>query len=80
MSTQEDDNTQPSFDCRIRMRVGYGENGEITATIITTIEEVDCQFWYPGRNKVIKEYKHIKDDYSCNDEFNFESETARSTN
>jgi len=81
VSTQEDDNMQPSFDCRIRMRVGYGENGKITTTILTTIEEVDCQFWSPGRNKVIKELKHIKiNNYSCNDGFNFESETAKSTN
>ena len=34
------------------------------ATTSTTKEEVDYQFWYPGRNKVIKDYKYIKDHYS----------------
>ena len=29
---------------------------------------VDYQFWYPGRNKVIKDYQYIKDNYSWNDE------------
>ena len=43
--------------------------GKINSTIITTKEEVDYQFWYPKRNKVIKEYKNIKDYYSWNDEF-----------
>ena len=38
------------------------------ATITTTKEDVDYQFWYPRRNKVIKEYKNIKDFYSWNDE------------
>ena len=52
----------------------------MNATIITSKEEVDYQFWYPGRNKVIKEYKHIKDNYSWDDEFDFESENAKSTN
>ena len=47
------------------MLVGYGEVGEITdATIITTKEEVDDQLQYPERNKVIKEYKYITDNYS----------------
>ena len=47
--------------------MGY-ENGKTFATITTTKEEVDYQFWYPGRKKVIKEYKYIKDFYSWSDE------------
>ena len=49
------------------MLVGY-EGDKMFATIITTKEEVDYQFWYPGRNKVIKDYKYIKDYYSWVDE------------
>ena len=52
----------------------------MNATIITTKEEVDYQFWYPKRNKVINEYKNIKDYYSWNDEFEDESESAKCTN
>ena len=62
------------------MLVGYGEDGKMNATIITTKEEVDYQFWYPGRNKVIKEYKYIKDKYSWENEFDFKNESAKSTN
>ena len=62
------------------MLVGYGEDGKMNATIITTEAEVDYQFWYPGRDKVIKKYEHIKDNYSWDDEFDFESENAKSTN
>ena len=62
------------------MRVEYGENGEMNATIITTKEEVDHQFWYPKRNKVINEYKNIRTNYSWDDEFEFESDPAKSTN
>ena len=51
----------------MRFLVGY-ENGKTFATITTTKEDVDDQFWYPRRNKVIKEYKNIKDFYSWNDE------------
>ena len=69
-----------SVGCRIRMLVGYDMEGKRNATIITTKEEVDYQFWYPKRNKVIKEYKHIKDNYSWNDEFETESESAKGTN
>ena len=43
-STQEDDSNLLSVGCRIRMLVGYGENGEMNATIITTKEKVDYQF------------------------------------
>ena len=50
------------------------------ATIITSKEEVDYQFWYPKRNKVINEYKNIKDYYSWNDEFEDESESAKCIN
>ena len=31
-------------------------------------EEVDDQFWYPRRNRVMKEFKNIKDHYFWNDE------------
>ena len=69
-----------SVGCRIRMLVGYDMEGKRNATIITTKEEVDYQFWYPKRNKVIKEYKHIKYYYSWNDEFENKSESAKRTN
>ena len=39
-----------------------------------TKEEVDYQFWYPQRNKVIKEYKNIRDNYSWDDDFDFEDD------
>jgi hypothetical protein len=80
VSTQEDYKIQSSFGCKIRMLVGYGEDGKMNATINTTKEEVNYQFWYPGRNKVIKEYKYIKDKYSWENEFDFEREIAKSTN
>ena len=60
--------------------MGY-DNEKTFATITTTKKEVDYQFWYPRRNKVIKEYKHIKDNYSWNDEYEGElvySEQAKS--
>ena len=60
--------------------VGYGDKREVNATIITTKEEVDHQFWYPKRNKVMNEYKNIKDNYSWADEFEFESDHAKNTN
>ena len=45
----------------MRMLIGY--EGEIMqANVITTQEEVDYQFWYGGRNKVIEEYSYIKAD------------------
>ena len=79
-STPEDDNKRIKLGCKIRMLVGYGEVGEITdATIITTKEEVDDQFQYPERNKVIKEYKYITDNYSWDDEFESEKEITKSS-
>ena len=51
----------------MRFLVGV-DNGKINATITTSKEEIDYQFQYPGRNKVIKEYKNIKDMYSWLDE------------
>ena len=60
--------------------MGYGDKYKMNAAIITTKKEVDHQFWYPKRNKVIKEYKYIKDSYSWDDEFEIESESAKSTN
>ena len=62
------------------MLVGYGDNAAMNATIITTKEEVDYQFQYPGRNKVINEYKYIKDSFSWDNEFESESEITKSTN
>ena len=72
-STQED---LPSIGCRIRMCVGYDDKGKMSATIITPKEDVDHQFWYPKKNRVINEYKHIKDYYSWSDEVEKESEYA----
>ena len=47
--------------------MGY-QNDKKYGTITTTKDEVDYQFWYPRRNKVIKEYKINKDNYSSADE------------
>ena len=52
-STQEDKSNLPSVGCRIRMLVGYDDKGIMNTTIITPKEDVDQQFWYPKRNKVI---------------------------
>ena len=81
-STQEEENKHMpiSVGCRIRMLVGYDMDGKLNATIITTKKEVDYQFWYPKRNKVIKEYKYIKDHYSWNEDFETDSESAKGTN
>ena len=57
---------QKTIGCKMRFLVGY-DMGKPYATITTSKEEVDYQFWYCGRNKVIKEYKNIKDNYSWND-------------
>ena len=50
--TQEDDSNLPSLGCRIRICVGY-DKGKVSTVIITPKEDVDYQFWYPKRNKVI---------------------------
>jgi len=76
-STQEDNSNLPSVGCRIRMCVGYDDKGNMSAVIITPKEDVDYQFWYPKRNRVINEYKHIKDNYSWSDEVVKESEYAK---
>ena len=60
--------TQPPVGCKIRILVGY-ENAKTLATITSSKKEVDFQFCYPGRNKLIKGYKHIKDNYSWDDEY-----------
>ena len=60
--------------------MGYDEKGEMNVTIITTKEDADHQFWYPKRNKVINEYNNIKNNYPWDDEFEFESDHAKSTN
>ena len=51
----------------------------MNATITSTKEDVDNQFWYPKRKRVINEYKAIKDNYSWDDEFEFEGGPAIST-
>ena len=53
--------------------MGY-ENDKMYATITTTKDELDYQFWYPGRNKVTKEYKLNMDNYSWADESDGELE------
>ena len=75
-STQEDEIKVPSVGCRIRILVGYEDNGKINACIISTKDDVDNQFWYPKRNRVIKEYKSIKVNYSRDDEVEFEGGPA----
>ena len=45
--------------CKIRVLTGCDEDGQMNATIITP-KDVDYQLWYPGRNKVIYEYKNMK--------------------
>ena len=51
------------------MRILLGYDNEIPCAYITTSkEEIDNQFWYPRRNRVIKEYKDIKDNYSWSSE------------
>ena len=54
---------------RMRFLIGE-ENGKINACITTSKEELDYQFKYPGKNKVIKEYANIRDFYSWEDEEN----------
>ena len=51
----------------MRVLVGY-ENKRTFVNSTNTKKAVAYQFWYPGRNTVIKEYKHIKDNYPWNDE------------
>ena len=52
---------------KMRFLIG-NDNGKMNATITTSKEEIDYQFQYPGKNRVIKEYKNIKDIYSWVDE------------
>ena len=54
---------------RTRFLIGE-ENGKINACITTSKEELDYQFQYPGKNKVVKEYANIWDFYSWEDEEN----------
>jgi hypothetical protein len=61
------------------MCVGYDDKAKMSATIITPKEDVDHQFWYPKRNRVINEYKYIKDYYSWSDEVEKESDYAINT-
>ena len=57
------------FGCKMRVLFGH-DNGKPCATITSSKAEIDSQFWYPRRNKVIKDYKNIKDNYSwhCEDD------------
>ena len=55
------------FGCKLRVLFGY-DNGKPCATITSSKEEIDSQFWYPRRNRVIKEYKNIKDKHSSDGE------------
>ena len=77
VATQEEE--KQKIGCRIRMFVGHNIDGKLNATIITTKKEVDYQFWYPKRNKVINEYKHIRDYYSWDDDFETDGESAKGT-
>ena len=77
--TQEDESNLPRVGCRIRMCVGYDDKGKMSTVMITPKEDVDYQFWHPKRNKVINEYKYIKDNYSWSDEVEKESDYAKST-
>ena len=65
--------------CRIRILFGYDDNGKMNATITSTKEDVDNQFWYPKRKRVINEYKNINENCSWDDEFEFEGGPAIST-
>ena len=51
----------------MRLLFGY-DNGKPCATITSSKEEIDNQLWHPRSNKVIKDYKNIKDNYSWLDE------------
>ena len=55
----------------MRVLIGY-DNGKPCATITSSKEEIDNQFWHPRRNKVIRDYKNIKDNYSWLNEDNSE--------
>ena len=52
---------------RMRFLIGE-ENGIINACITTSKEELDYQFQYHGKNKVVKEYAQIRDSYLWEDE------------
>ena len=60
------------------MCVGYDDKGKMSTVILTSKEDVNYQFWYPKRNKVINEYKYIKDNYSWSDKVEKESDYAKS--
>ena len=65
--SQPEKATTQSYGCKMRILLGY--DNEIPCAYITTSkEEIDNQFWYPKRNRVIKEYKDIKDNYSWSSE------------
>ena len=69
-----------TFGCKMRILLGY-DNGIPCATITSSKEGNDNQFWYPRRNRVIKEYKDVKDNYFWSSEDdNVSSETEPSKN
>ena len=51
----------------MRVLLGF-DKGIPCATITSSKEEIDNQFWYPKRSRAIKEYKNIKDKYSWSSE------------
>ena len=64
---------------RMRFLIGE-ENGMLNACITTSKEELDYQFQYPGKNKVVKEYENIRDFYSWGDEENTVDIMTRKSN
>ena len=70
--------TTQSYGCKMRVLFGY-DKGIPCATITSSKEEIDNQFWYPKRSRVIKEYKDIKDNYSWSSEDDSEMVDTEST-
>jgi hypothetical protein len=66
-SSHREKATTQSYGCKMRVLFGY-DKGIPCATITSSKEEIDNQFWYPKRSRVIKEYKDIKDNYSWSSE------------
>ena len=65
---------------KMRFLVGKDNHyGKMNTTITISKEEIDRQFQYPGKNKVIKEYKNIKDFYSWLDEEDSEEVNEKPT-
>ena len=75
---QSEKTTEQSYGCKMRVLFGY-DNGKPCATITSSKEKIDNQFWHPRRNKVIKDYKNIKDNYSWLNEDDSELVNEEST-